>query len=139
VCIHEIKLPASVCLRVLLASQQLGSASLRVGEVRQSIKTKAFFIFSLSFSVMWSVLSPSYPVCSTSVPFFSWITVSRLCTVPVQTLGRELRWPFPPSLENGTLGSAIQSRRSPLWRLLSTSILASIFTRDMRWFHRESE
>jgi hypothetical protein len=39
VCIHQIKLPASVCLRVLLASQQLGSASLRVGVVRQSIKT----------------------------------------------------------------------------------------------------
>jgi hypothetical protein len=47
VCVHQIKLPASVCLRVLLASQQLGSASLRVGAVRESMKTSAFFIFRL--------------------------------------------------------------------------------------------
>jgi divalent metal cation (Fe/Co/Zn/Cd) transporter len=46
---YYIILPSSICLRVLLACQQLGSTVLRVGTTRQSIKINSilFYIYCL--------------------------------------------------------------------------------------------
>jgi hypothetical protein len=85
VCIHQIKLPASVCLRVLLASQQLGSASLRVGAVRQSLKTSAFFIFLLiSYQLSRTLETVEQLISATMLKLVELQKASRLllCRLP---------------------------------------------------------